>query len=76
MNKQKISVLFSKSAVLLLLLLATAIYGQTPTANLSGVVRDEQGEVLKDVTVGVKNTVTVRCVRSTLTRRGDTRSPF
>jgi carboxypeptidase family protein len=55
MTTHKISVLFSKSAVLLLLLLVTAIYGQTPTANLSGVVRNEQGEVIKEATVSVKN---------------------
>jgi Carboxypeptidase regulatory-like domain/TonB dependent receptor len=59
MTKQKISVLFSKSAVLLLLLMAVAIgYGQTPTATLSGVVRNEQGEVIKEATVTVKNNAT------------------
>src|SRR5262245_38540226 len=56
MSKQKISVLFSISSVSLLLLMAIAIgYGQTPTATLSGVVRNEQGEVLKEATVTVKN---------------------
>ncbi len=59
MTKQKISVLVSKSAVLLLLLMAVAVgYGQTPTATLSGVVRNEQGEVIKEATVTVKNNVT------------------
>jgi Carboxypeptidase regulatory-like domain/TonB dependent receptor len=59
MTKQKISILFSKSAVLLLLLMAVAIgYGQTPTATLSGVVRNEQGEVIKEATVTVKNSAT------------------
>src|SRR5215471_5211287 len=59
MTKQKISILFSKSAVLLLLLMAAAIsYGQTPTATLSGVVRTTQSEVLSDATVTVKNNAT------------------
>src|SRR5262245_61084603 len=59
MTKQKISVLFSKSPILLLLLMAVAIsYGQTPTATLSGVVRNEQGEVIKEATVTVKNSAT------------------
>jgi carboxypeptidase family protein len=59
MTKQKFSVLFSKSAVLLLLLMAVAVgYGQTPTATLSGVVRNEQGEVIKEATVTVKNSAT------------------
>src|SRR5215467_1752445 len=59
MTKQKISILFSKSALLLLLLMAAAIsYGQTPTATLSGVVRTMQSEVLKDATVTVTNTAT------------------
>src|SRR5215471_7195476 len=60
MTKQKISVLFTKSAALLLLLMAaTAIsYGQTPTATLSGVVRTVQSEVLKDATVTVTNNAT------------------
>src|SRR5262245_22947600 len=59
MTKQKISVLFSKSPVLLLLLMAIAIgYGQTPTATLSGVVRNEQGDVIKEATVTVKNSAT------------------
>ncbi len=60
MTKQKISVLVSKSAVLLLLLMAVAVvgYGQTPTATLSGVVRNEQGEVIKEATITVKNNAT------------------
>src|SRR5215510_12089332 len=59
MTKYKISVLFSKSAVLLLLLMAVAIsYGQTPTSTISGVVRNEQGEVIKEATVTVKNNAT------------------
>src|SRR5215475_3439189 len=59
MNKQKISVLFPISAVLLLLLTAAAIsYGQTPTATLSGVVRTGQSEVIKDATVTVKSDAT------------------
>ncbi|MBO0861199.1 MAG: TonB-dependent receptor, partial [Chloracidobacterium sp.] len=60
MTKQKISILFPKSAVLLLLLLMAAAisYGQTPTATLSGVVRTTQSEVLKDATVTVKNNAT------------------
>src|SRR5215471_11769864 len=58
--KQKISILFPKSAVLLLLLLMAAAisYGQTPTATLSGVVRTMQSEVLKDATVTATNTAT------------------
>src|SRR5262245_20373928 len=56
MTKQKFSVLISKSAVFLLLLITVAIgYGQTPTATLSGVVRNEQGDLLKEATVTVKN---------------------
>ncbi|MBO0857480.1 MAG: TonB-dependent receptor [Chloracidobacterium sp.] len=58
--KQKISILFPKSAVLLLLLpMAAAIsYGQTPTATLSGVVHTMQSEVLKDATVTATNNAT------------------
>jgi hypothetical protein len=58
MTKQKISVLFSKSAVLLLLMAVAIGYGQTPTATLSGVIRNKQGEVIKDATVNVKNNAT------------------
>jgi Carboxypeptidase regulatory-like domain/TonB dependent receptor len=59
MTMQKTSVLFSKPVVLLLLLMAVVIgYGQTPTATLSGVVRNEQGEVVKEATVSVKNNAT------------------
>src|SRR5215813_7602568 len=59
MTNQKISVLFPKSALLLLLLMAVAIgYGQTPTATLSGVVRTGQGEIIKEATVTVKNNAT------------------
>jgi outer membrane receptor protein involved in Fe transport len=71
MTKRKISVLFSKSAVLLLLLMAVAIgYGQTPTATLSGVVRNEQGEVIKEATVAVKNTDTGRSRQVTTDKDG------
>src|SRR5262245_3919690 len=59
MTMQKISLHFSKSAVLLLLLMAGVIgYGQTPTATLSGVVRNDQGEAIKEATVTVKNSAT------------------
>ena len=60
MTKQKISVLFPKSAVMLLLLLMAGVisYGQTPTATLSGVVRTGQGEIIKDATVTVKSNAT------------------
>jgi TonB family protein len=60
MNKQNIGVLFPASVVLPLLLMAAATigYGQTQTGNLSGVVRNEQGEVLKEVTVSITNIMT------------------
>ena len=59
MTKRKINILFSKSPILLLLLMAVAIgYGQTPTATLSGVVRNEQEEVIKEATVTAKNNAT------------------
>jgi hypothetical protein len=59
MTKQKINVLFSKSPILFLLLMAVAIgYGQTPTATLSGVVRTVQSEAIKKATVTVKSDAT------------------
>src|SRR5215813_9423018 len=59
MTNRKINILFSKSPIFLLLLMAVAIgYGQTPTATLSGVVRTVRGEVLNKATVTVKNNAT------------------
>src|SRR5215471_19833155 len=59
MTKQKIKVLFSKSPILLLLLLVVSSgYGQTPTATLSGVVRTVQSEAIKKATITVKNEAT------------------
>ncbi|MBO0799201.1 MAG: carboxypeptidase regulatory-like domain-containing protein, partial [Blastocatellia bacterium] len=58
MAKLKLNLFLAKSAVFLLLIAAAVGYGQTPTATLSGVVRNEQGEVIKDATVSVKNNAT------------------
>jgi hypothetical protein len=71
MTKQKISVLFSKSVVLLLLMMAVAIsYGQTPTATLSGVVVTGQGEVIKEAKVTVKNNATGKARQTTTDKYG------
>jgi hypothetical protein len=71
MTKQKISVLFSQSAVLLLLLMAVAIgYGQTPTATLSGVVQTMQGQVIKEATVTLKNNATGKLRQDTTDKDG------
>jgi hypothetical protein len=71
MTKQKISVLFSKPAVLLLLLMVVAIgYGQTPTATLSGVVRTMQGEVIKEAIVTLKSNATGKARQITTDKEG------
>jgi TonB family protein len=68
MVNQSLSKHFSKSVVLLLLMLLTAVssYGQTTTETISGVVRNEQGEGLKEVNVIVVNgsTGAARLVRT------------
>ncbi len=43
---------------LMILLASGVLYAQTPTATLSGVVRDEQGALVPGVTITVKNTAT------------------
>jgi carboxypeptidase family protein/TonB-dependent receptor-like protein len=59
MTKQKTSVRFSKSVVLLQLLLASmGICAQTPTATLSGVVRDEQKGAISGAIVSVRHITT------------------
>src|SRR5262245_8442865 len=71
MTNQKISVLFSKSAALLLLLMAVPIgYGQTPTATLSGVVRTMQGEIIKEAIVTLKNNATGKTRQATTDKEG------
>jgi TonB family protein len=60
MINQNLSKHFSKSVALLLLMLLTAVssYGQTSTESISGVVRNEQGEVMKQVSVSIINSET------------------
>src|SRR5262245_42241451 len=71
MTKQKISVLSPKSVVLLLLLLVVSSgYGQTPTATLSGVVLTGQGEVIKEATVTIKNNATGKSRQATSDKYG------
>jgi len=78
MTKRKINILFSKFPILLLLLMAVAIgHGQTPTATLSGVVRNEREEVIKEAAVTAKNNATGKARhRSLPTRRDGIYSPF
>jgi TonB family protein len=66
---KNLSALLSRSAVLLLLpmsMLGATVYGQTTTEAISGVVRNEQGEGLKEVNVIVVNgsTGAARLVRT------------
>src|SRR5215813_13637807 len=71
MTKQKISVLSPKSVVLLLLLLVVSSgYGQTPTATLSGVVRTMQGEVIKEAIVTLINNATGKARQVTTDKEG------
>jgi hypothetical protein len=50
--------MYAKSLLAMLLFLVSASFAQTPTATLSGVVRDEQGAVIPRATVAVKHSAT------------------
>lgn len=50
--------MYAKSLLAMLLLMVTASFAQTPTASLSGVVRDEQGAVIPGASVTVKSAAT------------------